>query len=198
MCLKRMKRERYPICLHNLKAAQKNADDMMIVRKKYDPEADPERFAKANAELARQHIHSLGISMGYAYFNSELTLLLKGQATEPMNSRVYQPIVAPGYFLPHCRLANQKSIYDVLSPIHWTLIVSGNGVSTSIKEFQDHVAKFTLPLKTIFLPDHTYSYPYILIRPDWHIAFVSHDLQNDYKAINGFFSSNFQKNNSPV
>ncbi|MBV8802941.1 MAG: FAD-dependent monooxygenase [Gammaproteobacteria bacterium] len=96
--LETYEKERRPVCVNNLKAAQKNADDMMALRKKHNPSEDPEGFAKANAALAKQHTYSLGATMGYAYFDCGLTFLQKEQSTKPMEQSVYQPIVAPGYF----------------------------------------------------------------------------------------------------
>lgn len=177
--LETYEQERRPVCLNNLKAAQKNADDMMELRKKHNPSEDPEGFAKANAALAKQHTYSLGATMGYAYFNSGLTLLQKEQSTQAMNPSVYQPTVAPGYFLPHCWIEKQKSIYDALSAINWTLIVSGDKTE-SIEQWQKKFEDFHFTLDILHLPKATYPYKYVLIRPDWHIAFVGNELSNEY------------------
>lgn len=178
--LETYEQERRPVCLNNLKAAQKNADDMMELKKKHNPSQDLESFAKANAALAKQHTHALGATMGYAYFDSELTFLLDGQSKQAMDQAIYQPTVAPGYFLPHCWLENQKSIYDVLSPTNWTLIISdGEG---------DHIDPIKW-LEILSIKNSQYPYKYILIRPDWHIAFVSNEFNNDYfkRHLNKFF-----------
>jgi 4-hydroxyisophthalate hydroxylase len=171
--------ERRPICLNNLKAAQKNADDMMALRKKYHPNEDPEGFAQANAQLAKQHMHSTGATMGYAYFDSGLTLLQKGQSTKSMEQSIYQPILAPGYFLPHWWIDKQKSIYDVLSATNWTLIISGEKDSNAElwqKEFKDS----HLTLNILQMQNMPQAYKYVLIRPDWHIAFVGDELEDAY------------------
>ncbi len=172
--------ERRPVCLHNLKAAQKNADDMMALRKKHNPSEDPEGFAKANAALAKQHIQSLGATMGYAYFDSGLTLLQAGQSTQPMEQSVYQPTVAPGYFLPHCWVEKNKSIYDVLSATNWTLIISGEEDAASVEQWQKKFKNSHLTVDILQLKNVTYPYKYVLIRPDWHIAFVGNKLSDDY------------------
>ncbi len=175
--LETYEQERRPVCLNNLKAAQKNADDMMVLRKEHNPSEDPEGFAKANAALAKQHTHSSGATMGYAYFDSELTLLQEGQSTKIMNQSVYQSTVAPGYFLPHRWIEKQKSIYDVLSATNWTLIISGEK-EISVEKWQKKLAASNLILDIL----HTDSYPYkyILIRPDWHIACLGNELSDHY------------------
>lgn len=177
--LESYEQERRPVCLNNLKAAQKNADDMMELRKKHNPSQDPEGFAKANAALAKQHAHSLGAMMGYAYFDSGLTLLQEGQSTQPMDQSVYQPIIAPGYFLPHCWIEKQKSIYDVLSATNWTLIISDEK-ETSVERWQKKFEDSNLILNILHIQNGSYPYRYVLIRPDWHITFVNNELNDDY------------------
>lgn len=173
-------KERQPVCLNNLKAAQKNADDMMELRRKHNPSQDPEGFAKANAVLAKQHTYSLGATMGYAYFNSGLTLLQKEQSTKPMDQSVYQPTVAPGYFLPHCWIEKRKSVYDVLSATSWTLIISGEKDTTHVGQWQEKFENSRLALEILHMQNATYPYKYVLIRPDWHVAFVGNELNDDY------------------
>lgn len=163
--------ERLPICLRNLKAAQKNADDAMNLQKKYNPTNDPEGFAQANSALAKQHTHSLGISMGYAYFDSPLTHLQKNQSIEPMEQSKYQPTVAPGYFLPHRWLEKNQCIYSLLSPSDWTLIVSGKEDAECIKKIKEKNP--LLSFKILNVPENIYSARCILIRPDWHISEIA-------------------------
>lgn len=177
--LETYEQERLPVCLNNLKAAQKNADDMMELRKNHNPSEDPEGFAKANAALAKQHTYSLGATMGYAYFDSGLTLLQENQSTKVMDQSVYHPTVAPGYFLPHCWIEKQKSIYDVLSAINWTLIISGEK-ETSAEKWQKKFENSNLTLNILHIQNQSYPYKYVLIRPDWHIVFVESELRDDY------------------
>lgn len=171
--LETYEQERRPVCLNNLKAAQKNADDMMELRKRINPNEDPEGFAKENAKLAKQHTHSLGATMGYAYFDSELTQLQQGQSTQAMVPTVYQPTVAPGYFLPHFWLEKNKSIYDVLSPTNWTLIVSGENKDVKMKEWQEEFKNIQFEFDILHVREKSLPYQYVLVRPDWHIAAVS-------------------------
>lgn len=175
--LKTFEIERKPVCLRNLEAAEKNAQAIIETRKAFPPEKDPVGFAKANAENAKRHALVNGLAMGYAYFDSPLTRLLENQSTEPMPPHAYTPTVKPGYFLPYKKI-NEKTIYELLSPTHWTLIVCGK-----------EKVKIQLPqLKILHVPENTYQSRYILIRPDWHIAMVD-DTSN---AIQAWMIKNYQ------
>lgn len=141
--------ERRPICLRNLELAEKNARDAVNLTKEFPPEKDPAAFAKANAALAKQHLLAAGLTLGYCYDPNE----------KPMSPSEYIPTTKPGYFLPHIMIG-EKSIYEKLSPTHWTLIVCGK---EKIK-FQMNA------LKILHAPENAYPTRYILVRPDWHIA----------------------------
>jgi len=182
--------ERLPVCLRNLEAAQQNADDMTALRKKYNPRDNLEEFAKANIILAKQFTRTLGLTMGYAYFNSPLTHLFDGQSIAPMLKITYQPIAAPGYFLPHIWVSNKQSIYSVLSAINWTLIVSADNCADLIQAWQNKFNQNLSNLKILILEKNSYSCKYILVRPDWHIAYISDELDESYFEL---CLSNFTK-----
>ena len=164
--LKTFEAERKPVCLRNLEAAEKNAHAIIETRKAFPPEKDPTGFAKANAENAKRHALAQGLTMGYAYFDSPLTRLLEKQSTAPMPPHEYIPTTQPGYFLPYKKI-NAKTIYELLSPTHWTLIVCG----------KEKVKIQLTQLKILHVPENTYPSRYILLRPDWHIAMVD-DIAN--------------------
>lgn len=147
--LKTYEQERRPVALRNLTAAEKNAKDAIAVRGQFPPDQMPEAFAKENARIAKQHSHSAGIALGYCYDPNE----------PAMPQSQYIPTCKPGYFLPNKQI-DEKSIYEKLSPTHWTLMVCGK---EKIKFQLDH-------LIICHVPENTYSHRYILIRPDWHIA----------------------------
>ncbi|MCX7125474.1 MAG: FAD-dependent monooxygenase [Gammaproteobacteria bacterium] len=162
--LKTFEVERKPVCLRNLEAAEKNALAIIETRKAFPPEKDPVGFAKANAENAKRHALVQGLAMGYAYFDSPLTHLSENQSLEPMPPREYIPTAQPGYFLPYKKI-NEKTIYELLSPTHWTLIVCG----------KEKVKIQSPQLKILHVPENTYPSRDILIRPDWHIALISNE-----------------------
>ncbi|WP_440683322.1 FAD-dependent monooxygenase [Cysteiniphilum halobium] len=166
-------KERLAIGLNNLYAAERNAKSLVTTNNLISPEKQNNEFAKANAQIAKTHLLSAGIGMGYAYFSSPLISLKKGQSTEPMEQSTYTPRDLPGYFLPEAmNLNGVKSIYRILSAVDWTLIISGNSDSTSIKIKNVQILR---------LPENTYSSRYILIRPDWHIAYADNTI--DFEAI---------------
>ncbi len=147
--LKTYETERHPIALQNLKEAERNAADAVAVRAKFPPDKEPQKFADENARIAKQHTHVAGITLGYTYNPNET----------PMLPAEYILTVKPGYFLPHTDI-DGKPIYEKLSATHWTLIVCGK---EKIKFKMDQ-------LKILHVPENTYAFRYILIRPDWHIA----------------------------
>ncbi len=160
--LKTYETERRPVCLTNLKAAERNANDAVAVRTQFPPEKDPQKFAEENARIAKQHVHSGGITLGYTYNQNEA----------PMKPSEYIPTAKPGYFLPHIKILD-KSIYQKLSPTLWTLIVCGK---EKIKFQIKH-------LKICHVPENTYPSRYILIRPDWHIA-MAQDKVTEEEILN--------------
>lgn len=165
--------ERRPISLHNLNLAQKNANDLMTLRKKYNPQKNPEAFAEANAQLANQYTNCLSATMGYHYgIQSQ-----NNTSVKPDES--YTPIVKRGYFLPHRWLKNKQSIYNELSTICWTLIVSGD---MQVSFSQDKLDIYPV-VRVMKLPKETYPIPFIFIRPDWHIAYAGNKFSyNDLKC----------------
>jgi len=134
----------------------------MSLRKKYNPKESPEAFAKANAKLANQYVSALDATLGYRYGTY--------QQIERTQRKPYHSIVAEGYFLAHRWLDGSLSIYDKLSATHWTLIVSGQVPEDELKQLSD------FNLNVLKLPKDTYPFYYVLIRPDWHIAYVSDHL----------------------
>jgi 2-polyprenyl-6-methoxyphenol hydroxylase-like FAD-dependent oxidoreductase len=155
--------ERRPICLSNLKAAEKNANDAVMLRSLFPPEKDPQRFSDENARIAKQHAHSGGLTLGYTY----------DQAETAMKQAEYIPTTKSGYFLPHVKIGDQ-SIYQKLSPTQWTLIVCG----------KEKIKFHTKNLKIYHVLEITYPCRYILIRPDWHIAFSKDTItENDIISI---------------
>lgn len=155
--LKTYESERRPVVLRNLKAVEKNAHDIAMIQTQYPPEKEPKKFAEENIRIADQLIHSLGIALGYTYDHNE----------PPMKASEYIPTIKFGYFLPNAQIRHQ-SIYEKLSPIHWTLIVCG-------KEKVKYQYK---TLKIYHVPEYTYPVRYILIRPDWHIAFCGNTISD--------------------
>jgi hypothetical protein len=152
---------------------------MASLRKNFPSKSDAGEFAKANAELAKQFTRLIGVTMGYAYFDSHFIQLNKGQDIAPMPENQYLPTPKPGYFLPHVWLDDQKSIYRLLTPVNWTLLISGAADLEVIKKFKARFQAHNIALTILNLNANTYNLKYILIRPDWHIAFSSDEVGDD-------------------
>jgi hypothetical protein len=74
----------------------------------------------------------------------------------------------PGVLLPDTEIKN-ASIYALLSPTHWTLIVCGKEkIRLEIKS-----------LKILHVPENTYSSRYILIKPNRHVALAENEMDNE-------------------
>ena len=153
-------KERLPVCLHNLTLAQKNANDLMSLRQRYNPKENPKAFAKANAKLANQYVSALDATLGYRYCKQ----------ADIVEQKPYKPIVEPGYFIAHRWLAENLSIYDKLSAVKWTLILSGERSADELQQLHN------CNLDVLSLPKDTYPFYVVLIRPDWHIVYVDDNL----------------------
>lgn len=156
--LKSYEEERRPVCLHNLKLAQKNADDLLSMRTKYNPKKHPADFAQANAALANQYVNALDATLGYRYGQYEQTKL--------SHQKNYHPSTEVGYFLPQRKVDAAESVYDKLSAIKWTLIISGEISNQELSKLTK------IQLDVLILAKNTYPLKYVLIRPDWHIAYA--------------------------
>lgn len=163
--------ERRPVCLNNLEFAKQSAKEVLMIKEKYPPEKDYKSFAFANAVLGKKFLKSSGLTMGYAYHDSPLTLTHSAQAIQKINPTKYTPIAEPGYFLPHS-IYNGKSIYEALSPIHWNLLINDVNKYINIDKYINILEK---------CPD-IYPGKFLLVRPDWHISITS----NEWSDISTF------------
>ncbi|KTD33231.1 FAD monooxygenase, PheA/TfdB family [Legionella nautarum] len=177
--------ERRPIAIRNLKAAIKNAEDALRVRKIYPPETHADDFAKENTRIARQHAVSPGIALGYFYLNSPIIM----QTTEhdyQDNPFVYQPKALPGYFAPHCRVGKNRNLYDYLSSEH-SLLMTEQTNEQDVQPLIEQFAQKKVTLKLLILKDELikklYPKPYYLLRPDWHIAWHGDKMPQDVEGF---------------
>lgn len=177
--------ERRPIAIRNIKAAIKNAEDAIRVRKIYPPETHAEEFAKENTRIANQHAVSPGIALGYAYVNSPI--IKKDQEQDYAdNPFAYSPTALPGHVAPHYWVKKDKSLYDYLSPEH-TLLITEQTNKHDIRQLIKQFAQKNIALKILTLRDKgikkNYSKTYYLLRPDWHIAWCGDKMPSN---IEGF------------
>lgn len=168
-------KERLVVWMDNLAFAKKNADDFIKIKQQYPIDKDPEAFAQANARLGEQFLNSSGLTMGYCYNT------IQGKLNNCLHTKSdpfqYTPITEPGYFLPHIADNHGKSIYEKLSPVQWNLLICND--SKIKNKLKLTISNFFLEksLHIINIKKNSYPYPFLLIRPDWHIAKVGASLE---------------------
>jgi 2-polyprenyl-6-methoxyphenol hydroxylase-like FAD-dependent oxidoreductase len=175
--------ERKPIAQQTIELATRNmsklstnfADPMLSVD---GPEGDACRAEVAAAIQATKHaeFHSLGLVLGYHYGSSPLTIG-DGTPDPAAETSTYTPSFRPGSRLPHCWLADGRSVYDALGPEFTLLIVDADADPRSVV---GSAAQRAMPLQVVSLLDggpaadvraELYgSTTMLLVRPDQHIA----------------------------
>lgn len=173
--------ERRPIAFRNTIAAASNADRidamMKITTAELEgtgPAADAARarFAKLMKWLAKQ-FNSAGTHLGYRYADSDV-IVADGSAEPPDDPRIVTQSTWPGCRAPHVWLEPGRSTLD------W---YDGRGlVLVDVSGQPDHVAepwrqaaqRLGVPLRVQACHDArvvaAYERPYVLVRPDGHVA----------------------------
>jgi hypothetical protein len=140
-------------------------------------DADSEAGEALRAEVAKAlevkdpEFHSLGLVLGYDYPDSPVVVPDGSPRTErPVN--VFEPSAHPGARLPHVRLPDGTSIYDLLGE-GFTLIRLGPGADG--EALSATAARLRIPLRVldlVHLPRlrTLYEADLVLVRPDQHIA----------------------------
>ncbi|MED7819373.1 MULTISPECIES: FAD-dependent monooxygenase [unclassified Francisella] len=143
--------ERRPVAIHNLHAAEQNAQDRVLEK----------GSIQKLAEISDKQVNARHITHAYAYLYSSLTKLNRLQPLDEIKkNNDYIAHTDPGYFLPEVFI-NKKSIYEMLSRTQWSLLIIGNhSIDTNLLD----------KISILKLPEDTYPHKYILLRPDWHIS----------------------------
>ena len=153
----------------NLRFAKEMSEELSRVRQTFPPEDDFDAFIRASAQLGEKHMSSSGLTMGYSYLDTPLTK--SNMNRRVFNPHVYTPRAEPGFFLPHVPTCRLTSIYQKLSPVKWSLLVSDHEY---IKWLDGDLCKQNVDI--VVLNEAVYLYNYILIRPDWQISAVANTL----------------------
>ena len=102
------------------------------------------------------------------------------------------PTACPGALLPHAWLGDGRSLYDVLGPEYTLVLLDAAGSSRHTAELDALTAKAAelgVPLTVLRLSDtggtlgSLLGGPFVLVRPDQHVAWRGGDLANAEKAI---------------
>lgn len=158
--------ERRPVWQCNLDFAKDNAEEFLEIKKAFPPDKEPEAFITASVKLGSQFLNSSGLTLGYRYTNTPLTLNKKNKPVD-LSPFCYTPYAEPGFFLPHTCL-NGESIYKQLPVDSWCLICCGELLSADALERVKQHFSFDV-LKLVSVSVDQYPYRLLLVRPDWHI-----------------------------
>jgi 2-polyprenyl-6-methoxyphenol hydroxylase-like FAD-dependent oxidoreductase len=183
--------ERRPIAIRNVnEAANNRALDAMIAP---DPGLDQDT-AQADALRAAvgNRIHALrlrefrtqGVQLGYRYRQSPICID-DGSLEPPDDHMIYQPSTWPGGRAPHARLQDGRSTLDLFGRTH--VLLRFDGGTDTASSFSVAARKRGLPLVEHVIADaqiaRLYEKPYVLVRPDGHVAWRGDDLPQDALAI---------------
>ncbi|WP_370181665.1 FAD-dependent oxidoreductase [Rhodococcus wratislaviensis] len=156
------------------------------------PAAEEARRRTAEAlAVKKSEFHSLGLVLGYAYTDSPV--IVPDGSTPPAEDPVeYVPTACPGALLPHAWWGDGRSLYDVLGPEYTLVVLDAAGSSWHTAELDALTAKAAelgVPLTVLRLPDTDgslgglFGAPFVLVRPDQHVAWRGGDLASAEKAI---------------
>ncbi|MFC0454823.1 FAD-dependent oxidoreductase [Rhodococcus jostii] len=157
------------------------------------PSAEDARRRTAEAlAVKKSEFHSLGLVLGYAYTASPV--VVPDGTTPPADDPVeYVPSACPGSLLPHAWLDDGRSLYDALGR-EYTLIVLDGAVqtprhTTALDAVAAKAAEPGVPLTVLRLSGTAGTLgtllgaPFVLVRPDQHVAWRGSDLAGAEKAI---------------
>ncbi|QSE91397.1 FAD-dependent oxidoreductase [Rhodococcus pseudokoreensis] len=154
------------------------------------PDADDARHRTAEAlAVKKSEFHSLGLVLGYAYTASPV-VVPDGTAPPAEDPVEYAPTACPGSLLPHAWTEEGRSLYDALGP-EYTLIVLDDATRSPrhTGELDALAIEPDVPLTVLRLPDPTGTLgdllgaPFVLVRPDQHVAWRGSDLAGAEKAV---------------
>jgi len=179
--------ERKPIAMINVNEAAEmraNFDNQTPFSPQIEEDSDEGKQlrAKARAAIMRtrakefQH-DSAGIELGYRYENSPICVA-DGTPAPPLDHGLYVPSTWPGARAPHVWLKDGRSTLDLFGAGFTLLNLAGT--STDSSTITEAASKVGLPLEIIALDEpqvrQIYESPFVLVRPDGHVAWRGDDL----------------------
>ena len=140
-----------------------------------------ERIVAADAS----QFNSVGVQLGYYYDNSPINAN-DGTPPPAFSLDKYVPTTRPGSRAPHSWLRDGTSLYDALGP-DFTLLRLGNA-SGDVRPLENAARIRNVPLKVLAIPEREVlavyeNFPFVLIRPDQHIAWRGSELPDDPVAL---------------
>ncbi|MDQ6672292.1 MAG: FAD-dependent monooxygenase [Chloroflexota bacterium] len=163
--------ERRPVAQQTIEDATANMNVLSTELAAMADDADAIRRAKDS------EFHSLGLVLGYAYWDSPI-VVPDGTSAPIHDPRVYRPSTRPGARLPHTWLPDGRSLYDALGrDLSLVRLSRTADAAPFVAAAQAHA----LPLTVVDLSDlglgERYAANLLLVRPDQHVAWRSADGQ---------------------
>ena len=145
-------------------------------------QAEREKFGARIVEEDRAQYLTVGIQLGERYEGSPIVVPDTTPAP-PDRWDHYDPIDRPGARAPHVWLMPQRALFDQFG-LGFTLIDFVGSTDTS--SLEEAARKRGVPLKILSLPDapdHPYTKPLVLVRPDGHVAWHGDELPNPFALV---------------
>ena len=147
---------------------------------------DLRRAVGARVQAAKmREFYTLGVTLGYRYEGS--SLIIDDGSRAPARDFVnYRPSAHPGCLAPHAWLHDGSSLYDHFG-IGFTLLATAGADAAGLAAAAAGARAAGVPLSIIqpaeaILAD-LYQAPYILIRPDQHVAWRGSAIPGDAAAL---------------
>jgi hypothetical protein len=145
---------------------------------------DIARTADRIQETKHEEFNSLGLVLGYSYHDSPVVLAAD---EKPFFDVVtYRPSTDPGSRLPHTWLAPGRALFDELGR-GFTLIRPRGADASAVSGFRREAERLGIPLTVIPAPPTWNHEPFLLVRPDQHVAWRGHRLDPvTLQRVSGF------------
>jgi len=186
--------ERKPIAMINVNEAAEmraNYDNQTPFSAQIEEDSDDGKQLREKARVAimrtraKEFQHdSAGIELGYRYENSPICVA-DGTPAPTLDHGLYVPSTWPGVRAPHVWLKDGRSTLDLFGKGFTLLDFSENITDTNT--FTAAARRVGLPLQTVAIDDpkvcETYERPFVLIRPDGHVAWRGEEIPANAAAI---------------
>lgn len=149
------------------------------------PEGDAvrERFGRRLYELNVQQYCAAGLNFGYFYDASPL-IAYDGATAPAYTMSSFTSSTVPGCRAPHFRLADGRSLYDLLG-LGYTLLRFDPALE--VQDLLQAAAARGVPIDVLDLrdpdPKTPYDHPLVLVRPDQHVAWRGERSPADPRAL---------------
>ena len=184
--------ERQPITDQVSRFAMNHAQEMMKMRgavpaniEALDAAGEGARaeLGRASYELNVQQFAAAGLNFGYFYPDSPV-IVYDGEPSPAYTMGSFTPSTAPGCRMPHCWLADGRSLYDAFGP-GYTLLRLDRGVD--VARLQDAARDRGVPLVLVDLAGSEtpalLRHRLYICRSDQHIAWRGDEIPADSAAL---------------